>query len=72
MLRDVSGVDALAIRADAIQMLVDIRDAVLPKLRLPFGSRQFVLEWRLLAGATSANAIQRRRLTSLLVKIHLS
>ena len=53
-------------------MLVNVGDAIFPKfLCLPVRGRQFIFHRRLLTAAASANSVQRGRLTSLLVDVHL-
>ena len=72
MLRDIGGVDAFAMWANTVEMLVNVGDAVLPQLGLPFWRRQFIFQRRGLTGATTADAVKRCGLTGLLVEIHLS
>src|SRR4051812_45826850 len=70
--RNVSREDAFAIRADAVQMLVDVRDAVFPKLAgLPFRRRKFIFHRRFLTSPPAADSVKRCRLTGLLIDVHL-
>src|SRR5205809_7609808 len=71
MLLDISGINALAIWTDAVQVLVDVGDTVLPNFILPFRRWELVFHWRLRSSSAAAYSIQGCRLTSLLFHIHL-
>ena len=71
VLAHVCGVNALAVWSDAVQVLVDVGDAIFPNSIFPFGRWQLVLQWRFSAGSAPSNSIQGRRLAGLLFQVHL-
>ena len=71
MLLNISGIDALAVGANAVEVLINIRHAILPDLILPVRRRQLVFQRRRRSGSAAANPVQGGGLTSLLIHRHL-
>ena len=71
MFLDVCGINAFAIGAHAIEVLVNVRDTIFPDPILPIRRRQLVFQRRLSAAPSSSDAIQSRGLTGLLFQRHL-
>ena len=71
MFFDVCGVDTFAIRAHAIEVLINVGDTVFPDLILPIGRRQLVFQRRLRARPAAPDTVQGRGLTSLFLQSHL-
>ena len=65
MLFDIAGVNAACAGGPTIQVLIDIRDAVLPNLVLPIGCWQLVFQY-------SRIAVEGRSLTSFFLQSHLT